>query len=401
MKIINKLFNRFWKVMLKKDIKKYLFLFLTILISCKTTVQLVLTSKDEIDHNAYVIIKDEKKKQKGEVKCGKVPTQKSKIVSFKIDKKNTFQVQSKHDYLNGLLYCSPDITVSKKDNPVNCILQLKTDLEFLNDQKSIEDFSGFLLKNRNNIGSYNMSIENACNYVMGSLIAVTYDSINNKYNIIHRISQDDLGVIKMNTKDIKWNNNHNETEFSISGTSARILSDTIPMFSKNGYTFHEDKAYQLKWAFSGYGKQVKPESDVRWPTYMIMDLGYTNAYALKRAVEEKGAKVYYINQLYVVKESDISIKEAHLTGQIKDEVASIIIGNKAYTLNDSLIMNQRYEDQVIFFVGNEYSMKFKNEKFTSTRSRTIDYSLEYSIYNLNTGAVFPPELFKFLVEDNE
>ena len=361
---------------------------------CGTNVNLVLSTKDNVNHNTTIELKNKNKSIKDEINAGLITAKSGKTVNIKMKKNDTFQVMSKLDNTEGLIYMSPEVSVQNITNPKNHEIELKSNFEYLDNAKSIEYLNTSLGNLKGILSANPIDFEKACDNIIGSLIVVARSPVTNNDTILHLVTPGKLGVRKMNLVDIKWNDSSEEGYIYISGSSANKISTTIPLMDKFGAQYDKDKIYQLTWNMKNFGLYLKPESKDRSPSELIMQLFFNDLEKIKIAIEENNARAFYINQAVVLKKANLEIKEGYVLDDSQNTIANVIFNNKAYAFNESSAKKLSYNNQILAFWGNEYTFNFAKQKVYTGKGRVTDYQIKYSIYNLNKSTELSPDLFK-------
>ena len=369
------------------------FVLLMTITSCSTTVHLVLTTDDNVDHNATVQIKDKHSVVQKEINTGVINAKSDKNISFKAKKDDCIQIKSAYKSVNGLIYKSSDITVKEIPNPDNYTVELTSDFEFLNDTQAEEMLNASLNNIGGNLSVNPMDIDEAFEKYMGSLIVVIKDPVTQKDTILHRIPYTKLGVREAIPDAIKWKDTYEEGSTNFSGSTANELNEKYPLMAKFGESYNNENVYQFSWQMKGFGIYTKPENRDITPSEMIMQLFFNDIEKIKIAIEEKGARVYYINQAIILKEANLEVREGNSISKPQEEFVDVISGDKAFSFISGEEKSLSYNNQVLTFWGTEYIFNFDNRKVYTGRRRSIFYQIQYSIRNLNRGDEFSPDIF--------
>jgi hypothetical protein len=367
--------------------------FLFLFIGCKTSVNLILKTNDKVNHAAMVTLKDKKKVNSGEMSSKPISANGSDTILFKLSNGEFFQVRSTLPSGKAIIFNSPDILLNSKNNPFTYELNLKTNINLLDNAQSVLKLTGSLENIKVDIGNTPVDFKDAADNILGSLIVAVKDAENGSNRILYKVHPSSVRVRKMKVDDIKWKNSIEEGETYMDGSVANEVNTSQPLIAKFGATFENSKVYKLKWALKGFGIYLKPE-DIS-PTRMIMMLRFEDINQIKTYLtSNKNARVYYINQANILQSAVFNLTEARIAEGFVNDTCALIANNKVYTFAGIAAKPFMYENQVLNFWGNEYSFKFDKEKVYRARKMNIEYKISYTIYNQNKSESFAPDLFK-------
>lgn len=368
-----------------------IFVFLFFFLACKTTVKLALNTNDKVSHSATVVLKDKNKVPKEKLNGGLIAPNTGNTVQFKLGKKEFFQVNSSLTSGNTIIYSSPDIPPAKKANPFNYDLELKTNINILDDSKASETLKGSLVKTGLDLETTPTNFGYAAENIIGSLIVVVKDS-SGRYKVLHTIRSKKLGVQVMKLTDVKWGNTSEQGNLNITGSEANSIVSAIPFMQKFDAPFENNKVYALRWSLNGYGEYLKP--DAVSATTFIKILPFEEANMVKNLLSKyKGAKVFYINRVYLLKNADLFTKEGKTAEESVNESTAIISDNHVYSFENVEEKHYSTDCQVLYYWGNEYSFTFDKGKVYGAKRRVIEFKVKYTIYNLNKSEKFSPDIF--------
>jgi hypothetical protein len=327
----------------------------------KTSVKLVLKTNDDINHSAVVVIKDKNRVTKKELGSGLVSKDKSRELKFTLKKNGFFEVKSTPESGDVIIYSSPDISVSDKENPFNYELTLKSTKPILDDSKALSTLSASMKKLGDDIGATPRDINDAIENIIGSLMVV--NETNNIKNIIYSVHPNILGVRKVKLEDINWPDTREEEIIDISGNAAVNVSASFPMIAKFGATFENNKVYNLRWEMKGFGKQAKSEDFDKVPEKLIKALPIEVVEQITAKLNQyPNSKAYYISQFYILKNAELYVKEGkkiHTTGELT--TSSVVSINGVFSFENSVEKKKSYGSQVLNFWGNEVSFDLEKE----------------------------------------
>ncbi len=351
-----------------------LILFVLLLQSCKTAVNLILNTKEEVSHSAVVTVEDKNKIRTGELNSGIITKDNPDTLHFKSKRDGYFKVTSSLTNGGTIVFSTSDISLSGRPNPFTFKVDIVTNTNRIDDTKSQSTLSNSFKKIGNDLGVGPLNIRDAINNNIGSLIIARMDSNNKVVEILYSIHPNVLGVKKVSLEDINWPNNLETQKIDITGSTATSMSANIPLFAKFGANFSSDKVYNLRWEMKGFGQNSKQEDPDKSPAKMIESLNAEELNQIQNLLTQyTDAKMYYINQFYVLKNAELYTKEAQKVNGAFDASSAVISGNTVFSFENSQEKHNSYADQVLSLWGNEYKIGLEKEKIEKGGGDKVDY----------------------------
>lgn len=360
--------------------------------ACGTTVKLTLKTNDNIDHEAEIIVKngDDTRIIDG----GTVSSGKRKEVNVKLKKGESLEVTSKLRSVDGIIYRSGEYPEGNMPTTGTLDFMLQSDVQMLNNEQAKNSLIQSIDEVHEKMSKLPMELDKACEDIMGSLIVVAKTQTGDD-SIFHHISARLLGVEEMTMNDIQWQETQLQGNTFISGEALNKVIGSNALLQTMNLESESNEIYQIEWTWEGFGQQLKPESKYKPITRRLMSLDFNNVEKIKNLIELNDARVYYINQVYYLKNAKINLVEGRLIGNETHELAQLVSGNKANVFSNENMKTKILDNQAIFFCGNQYTFNFDKGNVFSSQGQTISYQISYSIYNLNKSERFYPDFFGF------
>ncbi len=342
------------------------FLSLCLISACTTMVDLTVKNNTGTPLSASIVRWDESQiRTNVDLSLGRIETGESSNISFEIKHGGSFEVVG---ITNATIASSGKISVTKKPDPLRKSVNLNLQAKELDDTTSFEAISNSFKKLGDDLGAYPLPLQIALETTIGSLLIAEKGSNGKSGEVYLTIPPNIFGVKVLRLEDIKRYPTEEISQTETSGNSANKAAAEYGPIGGFNAGFQSDSVYHLKWILRGFGAYQKTEDKDKNPAELFskLDKHWLNQIKLTLKKHPK-AKIYYINQFYVLDRAELVIKEARLAKGEFNINTSIIKGGSVYTFENSQEQYKSYGPVVLNYWGNEFNfVEILNPKMNIT-----------------------------------
>lgn len=343
-----------------------LLIFSLIITGCSATVNLIVQNEEKYPLSAKVIVNDEKGFEKESVSIGEIKGNTEARNSFKVKNGNSFKVLANIPE-SGIVYSGEQITVTGEVDPFKKEVVIKNRNKSLEDNKSFETLSRSFKNTGDDIGARPLDLQNALDTRFGALVVAIPSSNGIKGKILKSITPRELGVRMMTQEELRYPRTNETEQVEISGTFASKANANYGPIGNFGFAFDSESVYQMKWVLRGFGsinKLEDIEKSVQTQFNAMKEIVRSDIVDILR--KNPTAKLYYINQMYVLERAEMFIKKARkVQANAEFDAANIVSGSAVYTFKEAEEKNNGYGPVAINYWGEELGLaNIKNKDFT-------------------------------------
>jgi hypothetical protein len=294
--------------------------------------------------------------REGAVELGEVEANASAQRTFKVASGGSFDVVATV-FTQRVVYRSPAFSVTG-DRMVKTVEVKPSNAQQLDDDASLRSVANSFKNLGPDIGADPLELKNALETRVGAVIVAVPGDANTPGKRLYVVSPAILGVRVMTLDDVRFPSTEESRQTFISGKVATELKGSCGPIAHFGFAWKQDSFYEMHWELRGYGMVDKLEDPQKNPAVLFSRLSDEDMQYITAAIKEyPRAKIYYINEVYVLERAELTIKEGEDdTAGTDVDVADLITANGVYTFKRSKEQKSSYGPVALNYSGIEYAL---------------------------------------------
>jgi len=320
--------------------------------SCTTLVQLTVKNESQAALAGGVDVRDKNGVRTKEIQLGRIEPGAEHYQEFKVKNGSSFKVIGT---LPGSAVVDPGnlVSVTGDQDPFPKTVSLQSRSRNLDDSTSFKTISQSFKNTGTDVGARPLGLENALQTRLGALIVAVPRGEGQEPEILYSIDPKTLGVQVNTLDDVRFPGTNEVEEVNIKGQVATNASGSYGPLAHFGVNFHNDSVYELRWVLRGFGTYVKKEDSAKDYAVQYNLLPEEHRQQIAAHLEERPeAQIFYVNELYVLRNADLFIREAKkLSASAEFDAASLVSGSTAYTFENTNEKNHNYGPVALNYWG--------------------------------------------------